>query len=209
MDGTIGADVHISLLGKSFGKKYDSVSTFSLHHVLKNAFCPATESASTASAGRRLQQSSTGLGAWAQIGNVWQGAQVYTCVGSACSQSSWPAYTAVSLQLVNVINYGAAGLEADFIATINRGDSSVSSSSFTQLNQQLYVIGARSGAVVSFVAQDDPINYQGSQSGSPLALAPQSGSWNWEGAGDLITLEDGNRCVQTNLTLVAASGGNA
>ena len=94
------------------------------------------------------------------------------------------------------------------MATINRGDSSVGSSSFTQLNQQLYVVGARSGSVADFVAKDDPINYQGSQSGSPLVLAPQSGSWNWEGAGDLITLEDGDRCVKTELKLLAPSGGN-
>ena len=209
LDGTIGADIHVGLAGKTlYNKKYDSVSTFSLHHVLKKAFCPGQQSASTANTGRRLQQSNTGLSTWAQLGNVWQGAQVYTGVGHTCSQSSWPAYTAVSLQLVKVIDYGTSGLEADFMATINRGDSSVSSSSFTQLNQQLYVLGARSGGVTSFVAQDDPINYQGSQSDSPLALAPQSGSWNWEGAGDLITLEDGDRCVQTQLKLVAASGGN-
>ena len=73
LDGTIGANIHI---GKSYSKKFDSISTFSLHHVLKKAFCPASSSGSTASMGRRLQQSSsTGLRAWSQIGNVWQGAQ--------------------------------------------------------------------------------------------------------------------------------------
>lgn len=105
LDGTIGADIHVGLLGKDlYSKKFDSISTFSLHHVLKSAFCPAQQSASTTSTGRRLQQSSTGLGAWAQIGNVWQGAQVYapSGTGNKCSPEDYPAYTAVSLQLVEV-----------------------------------------------------------------------------------------------------------
>ena len=208
LDGTIGADIHIGLAGKNlYSKKYDSVSTFSLHHILKKAFCPGSSSSSTASSGRRLQQSSSGLGAWSQIGNVWQGAQVYTGAGSRCSQSDYPAYVSISLQLVDVINTGSGPI-VDLLATINRGDSSATSNSFTQLNQQLYTVSAYSGGATSFTATDDPVNYQGTQSGSPLNLQPQYGTFNWEGAGDLISLQDTLNCVQTNLKLVAASNGN-
>lgn len=207
LDGTIGADIHVGLAGKNlYSKKYDSLSTFSLHHVLKKAFCPGQ--ASTASSGRRRLQQSTGVAAWAQTGNVWQGAQVYTGAGHRCSPSDYPAYTTISLQLVDVVNTGSGPI-VDLLATINRGDSSASSSSFTQLNQQLYTVSAYTGGSTTFSATDDPVNYQGSQSGSALSLEPQYGTFNWEGAGDLISLQDTLNCVKTDLKLVAASGGNA
>ena len=111
----------------------------------------------------------------------------------------------MSLQLVDVV-MGGSGPLVQFLGTINRGDSSATSNSFTQLNQQLYTVSAYYGNATTFTATNDPVNYQGSQSGSPLSLEPQYGTFNWEGAGDLISLTDTKRCVQTELRLVAASG---
>ncbi|KAL0019305.1 hypothetical protein WJX77_000233 [Trebouxia sp. C0004] len=119
LDGTIGADIHIGLAGQNlYSSQVPSISTFSLHHVLKKAFCPATQSVSTASSGRRLQQSSTGSGTWAQIGNVWQGAQVYNGTGASCSRENYPPYVAISLQLVERYLYGS-GPGMRLLATIN------------------------------------------------------------------------------------------
>ena len=208
LDGTIGADIHIGLAGQNlYSSQVPSISTFSLHRVLKKAFCPATQSVSTASSGRRLQQSSTGSGTWAQIGNVWQGAQVYNGTGESCSRENYPPYVAISLQLVESY-LGGSGPGMRLLATINAGDSSLTSKSFTQLNQQLYSINAYYGGGTTITKTDDPVNYQGSQADSSLRFEPQYGTFNWEGAGDLIVLQDTKRCVKTELRLVAAPGGN-
>ena len=110
--------------------------------------------------------------------------------GQKCSPDAYPAYTSVSLQLVEVYSYGPNGLSVVFLATINRGDSSASSSSFTQLNQQLYSLDVHADNSASFTKTDDPVNYQGSQSGSPLGLVDRYGVWNWQDTWDLITLTD-------------------
>ena len=78
-DGTIGATIHVAIAGKNlYGpKKLPSNATFSLHRPLKPLTCPFS-SQSSGTTGRHLLTGIPAPGPWAQVGNVWQGQQVYT-----------------------------------------------------------------------------------------------------------------------------------
>ena len=117
LDGTVGADIHIGVGSyQVFNHSYPSLATFSLHHAVSPLYCPYGL-ASSSSSGRRLQQIAA-LGPWAQVGNIWQGKQIYTGAGhSKCDPSTIPPFVLVSLQLVAVVQTGS-GPSLDFLATI-------------------------------------------------------------------------------------------
>ena len=204
LDGTIGANVRIGVGGYTlFNRSYPSLATFSLHHAATPLYCPYG-SASTASSGRRLQQA-TALGPWAQVGNVYQGEQIYTGAGSRCQTSAYPPFVLASLQLVNLIQTGSGPL-VYFLATINSGATDFSNTGYAQLNQQLYTLSCYDGSnygSCTFDAEDDSVNFVGASQGSAATtLQPQYGYFDWANAGTVISLQDTLNCVVTNLTLV-------
>lgn len=207
LDGTVAADVHIGVGGfQIFNHSYPSLATFSLHHAVTPLYCPYG-SATSSTSGRRLQQISA-LGPWAQVGNIWQGEQIYTGAGhSKCDPSAFPPFVLVSLQLVAVVQTGS-GPSLDFLATVNSGTTDLSSSGYAQLNQQLYTMDCYDDAMqsASFTAKRDASYYVGASQGgtgaASLQLQSQSGTFDWRGAGLLIALTSSDACVATNLTLV-------
>jgi len=204
LDGTAGADIHIGVGSVTLYKNdIPSLATFSLHRAATPLYCPYA-SASGSSSGRRLQQAST-LGPWAQVGNVYQGEQVYTGAGSKCSASDYPPFVLASLQLVNIDQTGSGPL-IDFLATINSGATDFSGTGYAQLNQQLYTLSCYDGSSYpscTFSATDDAVNYVGASQGTAAStLVPSYGDFYWKDAGTVIALQDSWLCTVTNLTLV-------